>query len=144
MRTPNTELYLHLVWATWDRLPLATETIRPHIYAAIAEKCRELKCVPLAIGGIEDHVHLLVRLHTAVPVAALAREVKGSSSHLVTHEVTPADFFKWQGAYGAFTVWKGNVPAVTGYIERQQEHHATGDLRVEWEHTATEEEESEG
>jgi putative transposase len=144
MRAPYTQLYLHLVWATWDRLPLVTEMIRPRIYAAIAEKCQELKCVPLAIGGTEDHMHLLVRLHTAVTVAALAKEVKGSSSHLVSHEVRPADFFKWQGAYGAFTIWKGDVPVVIGYVERQQEHHATGDLRVEWEQTATEEKESEG
>ena len=82
MRSPYTQLYLHIVWATWDRLPLITETIKPRLNAAIAEKCRELKCVPLAVGGIADHVHLLVRLHTTVAVATLAKEVKGASSHL--------------------------------------------------------------
>ena len=112
MRAPYTELYLHVVWATWDRMPLITEAIQPRLYAAIAAKCRELKCAPLAIGGIEDHVHLLVRLHTTVTVATLVQQVKGSSSHLVTHEITPGEFFKWQGAYGAFTLRKEDVPAV--------------------------------
>jgi len=135
MRAPYTQLYLHLVWATWDRLPLITEAIEPRLYAAIAQKCRDLKCVPLAIGGIADHVHLLVRLHTTVAVSTLAKEVKGSSSHLVTHEITPGEFFKWQGAYGAFTLRKEDVPGVQSYIERQKKHHAAEDLWEEWEQT---------
>ncbi|NOZ60462.1 MAG: IS200/IS605 family transposase [Calditrichaeota bacterium] len=133
MRAPYTQLYLHLVWATWDRLPLITDEVEPHLYAAIADKCRELKCVTLAIGGVADHVHLLVRLHTTVSAAKLAKRVKGSSSHLVTHEIRPGEFFKWQGAYSAFTLRKGDVPTVQAYIERQKEHHAVGHLRDDWE-----------
>lgn len=101
MREPYTQLYLHLVWATWDRLPLITPNVEPRLYGPIIRKCRELKCVPIRIGGIENHTHLLVRLHTTIAVATLVKEVKGSSSHLMTHEIAPNDFFKWQGAYGA-------------------------------------------
>lgn len=133
MRTPYTQLYVHLVRATWDRLPLITPAIEPRIYACIAQKCRELKCVPLAIGGIEDHVHLLARLHTTTGVASLAKEVKGASSHLVTHEITPDEFFKWQGAYGAFTLCKRDVPQVLAYVRHQKQHHAHRALIEEWE-----------
>ena len=143
MRAPYTQLYLHLVWATWDRLPLITEAVQARLYAAIAEKCREFKCVPLAIGGMPDHVHLLVRFHTTTAIADLVKEVKGASSHLVTHEITPGQFFKWQGAYGAFTLRKGEVSSVKNYIERQREHHAKDDLWADWEQTATAEDESE-
>ena len=100
MRAPYTQLYLHLVWATWDRLPLITEDMESRLYAAIAAKCRQLKCEPLAINGTEDHIHVLLRLHPTVSVARLVKEVKGASSHLVTHEIKPNEFFKWQGAYG--------------------------------------------
>jgi len=144
MRGPYTQLYLHLVWATWDRLPLITETVESRLYAAIAEKCRKLKCAPLAIGGIDDHVHLLVRLHTTVAIATLVKEVKGSSSHLVTHEITPGEFFKWQGSYGAFTLRKEDVAAVQAYIEGQKEHHAAGSLWEEWERTMIPDEEPGG
>lgn len=61
-----------------------------------AEKCRQLKCLPLEIGGVADHV--LTRLHPTVAVAELVKEIKGASSHLVTHQVLPGEFFKWQGA----------------------------------------------
>jgi hypothetical protein len=59
----------------------------------------------------------------------------------VTHEITPDQFFKWQGSYGAFTLRKREAPDVQAYIERQAEHHAAADLWEEWEQTATEEDE---
>jgi len=125
-------------------LPLITETVESRLYAAIAEKCRKLKCVPLAIGGIDDHVHLLVRLHTTVAIATLVKEVKGSSSHLVTHAITPGEFFKWQGSYGAFTLRKEEVPKVEVYIKRQKEHHAAGTVWNLWEQTTIPDGENEG
>ena len=142
MRAPFTQLYLHCIWATWDRLPLLTPQLEQPVYAAILAKCRELKCEPLTIGGIQDHVHLLVRLQTTVTVADLLKETKGASSHLVTHVIRPGEFFKWQGAYGAFTLRKEDVPVVKSYIERQKEHHAQNDLRPEWEQTMIEEPET--
>ena len=133
MRVPYTQLYLHMIWATWDRLSLITPAIESQIYAAIAVKCRELKCEPLAIGGIENHVHLLTRFHTTVAIATLAKEIKGASSHLVTHKLMPEEFFKWQGAYGAFTIRKSDVPQVKAYIQNQKTHHADGVLDEELE-----------
>jgi len=87
----------------------------------------------VAIGGIEDHVHLLARLHTTITIAKLVKEVKGASSHLVTHEITPHDFFKWQGAYGAFTIRKSDVPQIKAYILNQKQHHAENNVLDEWE-----------
>ena len=99
-----------MVWATRGRLSLITPDIQPRPYAAIAQKRRELKCVPPVIGGVADHIHLLVRLHTTVSVAGMAEEVKGSSSHLVTHEIALGESFKWQGVYGALTCGKVKCP----------------------------------
>ena len=133
MRAPYTQLYLHLIWATWDRLPLLTSDIEQRVYAAIAVKCKSLKCVPLAINGVEDHLHLLIRFHTTVPVAKIVQEVKGASSHLVTHEIKPGEFFKWQGGYSAFTIRKSDVAVVQAYIENQKQHHAERTLQTTWE-----------
>jgi putative transposase len=135
MRAPYTQLYVHLVWATWDRLSLVTEVLEQNVYAAIQAKCEEIKSPCLAIGGMPDHVHLLVRLNAAVSVAELVKGVKGNSSHLVANMIQPGEFFKWQGGYGAFTLAKEYVPVVTAYIERQKQHHAEGELRPELELT---------
>jgi len=114
---------------------MISEKIQSQLYAAIAEKCRQLKCTPLAVGGIEDHCHLLVRLNPAISVSDLVKEVKGSSSHLVNHELDLRATFKWQGAYGAFTVRKDGVPQVRTYILNQAEHHREGKVVTEYEVT---------
>lgn len=73
MREPFTKLYLHAVWSTWDRLPLITPPTEPRLYGSIIAKCRELGCLPIRIGGMSDHVHLLVRLHSTTAIATLLK-----------------------------------------------------------------------
>ncbi|HST06469.1 MAG TPA: IS200/IS605 family transposase [Chloroflexia bacterium] len=133
MSGPYTQLFVHCVWATWDRLPLITPAFEAQIYASIGDKCAKLGCETLAIGGIEDHVHLLVELPATLAVAQLLKETKGASSHLMTHVLRPDVFFRWQGSYGVFTVSKDRVPTVQQYIKRQKIHHADNSLIVDWE-----------
>jgi putative transposase len=139
MRHAHTELYVHCVWATWERLPLITPQIEDRLYACIADKCRELGCELIALRGVADHIHLLVCFPPTLEIARLVKEAKGVSSHLMTHDLSPNDFFKWQGAYGAFTVQKDRVPAPTSYIKSQKAHHASGKLVEQWEHWDTDE-----
>jgi putative transposase len=128
MREPYTQLYVHVVWSTWDRVPLLTPGLARAVYACIRAECHQLKVDVVAIGGMADHIHLLVRIPTTVSVANLVKQVKGVSSHLVTHQLDRQDGFKWQGAYGAFTVSKSNVPQVRSYILNQEEHHRAQSL----------------
>jgi REP element-mobilizing transposase RayT len=79
----------------------------------------------LALGGVEDHVHLLVRIPATVSVAALMNQVKGASSHLLMHR-TGNEGFKWQGGYGAYSVSRDRLSIVTRYVECQREHHDGG------------------
>ncbi len=131
--TSHTELFVHLVWGTWDRLSLVTPELEPKIYAAIAEKCREMRCTPVKIGGVADHIHMLVRIHPTVAVSDLVKNLKGVSSHLVTHVLAPDTFFKWQGSYGAFSVSAEIIPRLLVYIENQKNHHETGEVNTVWE-----------
>ena len=123
-----TQLYLHCVWATWDRLPLIAPDIETPLYAIMAAKCRELDCTPLAIGGIDDHVHMFVRLSPKISVAQLIGQIKGASSHAATHTIRPDHFFRWQGSYGAFTISKRSIDQVCSYIHHQKRHHAENTL----------------
>ena len=133
MRRTYLAVFIHLVWMTWDRLPLLTGDHRRAVYRAIKAKCVELGAAPVAIGGTEDHVHLLVGYPATVTIAELVGQVKGASAHLATHQLAPGQFFKWQGAYAAFSVSPGAVTQVHDYIARQREHHAAGTLAAEWE-----------
>jgi len=120
----HTELYVHLVWTTHGRVPLLTEKLRPPVHSAIRAKCAALGAEVIALDGVEDHVHLFVRMPSALSVAALAKEAKGSSSHFATHQAG-CEEFRWQDGYSAFTVSRWDVPKVRGYIEGQEEHHSS-------------------
>ncbi|MBD1920192.1 IS200/IS605 family transposase [Microcoleus sp. FACHB-831] len=133
MRSNFTQLYLHCVWATWDRLPLITPDIQKQLYSAIIGECNQLGCTVIAVGGVEDHIHLLTGFSTTVTVSNLIKQIKGSSSHLITHEIKPGEFFKWQGSYGAFTVSHDAIDKVADYIRNQRIHHHQKSLISTWE-----------
>ncbi len=138
MREPYTRLFVHLVWATWDRLPLLDPALRDRVYRCILAEAQGMNCSVGAIGGVEDHVHLLVRCSPVVAVSVLVKQVKGASSRLVQREIRPGEFFKWQGSYGAFSVAEPDIARVRRYIRHQEEHHRTGRLSPALERTSLE------
>ena len=117
------QLYVHLVWATFDRLPFIAIDAEARLHAVIAERCRKRGCEAVTVGGIEDHVHVLARIPVTLAVSELAQQAKGASSYFMNHEVRLDHAFKWQSGYGAFTVSKRGVPAAAAYVMNQREHH---------------------
>jgi putative transposase len=85
-----------------------------------AESFRELHGHPLIINGIDDHVHVLLKLPPTISVADAIRVIKTNSSKWA-HERRKK--FGWQAGYSAFSVSESSVDAVRTYIERQEEHH---------------------
>ena len=124
MREPFTQLYVHLVWSTWDRLPLLTPEVIEIVSDAVGRECLDLGADVIAFGAVIDHMHLLVRIPPKLSVSALVKQVKGSTSHLLSQRMGIP--FKWQGGYGAFTVSKGMVQRVRNYVLNQEAHHAYG------------------
>lgn len=101
-------------------------------------KLRELGCRRIEVGGVEDHVHCLCQFPPTLSISYLVQQVKGSSSHLIAHELpglSGQDRFRWQGSYGAFTLSRADVPRVEGYVRNQKAHHRDRHLSEEWERT---------
>ncbi len=121
-------VYVHLVWGTWDRLPLLTGDLERDMHRAIGAECIALSCESIALGGVADHVHLLVRLAATLSIADLMKQLKGSSAHLFAHQLVPGAFFKWQAGYGAVSVSPRHLDQVSNYIAKQREHHASTTL----------------
>lgn len=90
MRRNKLALYIHLVWATWDRLPLITPEIERRLHRNIESEARKQGCDVLAINGVQDHIHLLVTLPATITIANLVKQVKGVSSHFVNETLKPA------------------------------------------------------
>ena len=126
-RRPKTELYCHFVWGTWDREHLIAPEHERQLYAVLWAKLDELKCSEITIGGVADHVHVVCRFPPTIAIADLAGQIKGVSSHAMTHAIRVPSF-RWQGGYGAFTFATRNLPRIVDYVNRQKEHHSAGTL----------------
>ena len=122
MHRDTLSVYIHLVWATWDRLPLITSEIEQPLHRVIASEAQKMGCSPLALNSVPDHLHILVRMPSTLALAELVKHLKGVSSHFVNHTLKPGRPFKWQGFYGAFSVSRWDVERIVAYIQRQKEH----------------------
>jgi REP element-mobilizing transposase RayT len=92
---------------------------------------RAADAFPESIGGVADHVHLLVGLKATHTLASFVQDVKQTSSRWI-HETIAAKDFAWQQGYGAFTVSVSNREATKEYIINQVEHHRTKTFQEEY------------
>src|SRR5579872_3671135 len=135
MRHTKAEIYLHFVWATEKREPLLIPEVERSVYHCIQNEAVRLRCVVMAMGGMPDHVHLLVRVPTRVSAASLANQVKGVSSHFVHQQLKGLEHFQWQEGYGVFSISRSHVRRVAAYVKNQKLHHTNSTLWPEWEET---------
>ena len=131
---PNTwsQIYLHVVFGTKLRREWITVEIQERLYSFMAGIVKDEECLLYEIGGMPDHVHMLVRQHPRVAVSDLLREVKGRSSGWIHDEFAGMRGFAWQEGYGAFSVSQSQVQRVKEYIEGQPEHHKRMDFKAEY------------
>ena len=115
MRRSKSEIYLHLVWATRERQPLITPTIQERLYPFLEMQAKHLECHVLAMGGMPDHIHLVVRTPTAVCVAQLMKLAKGSSSAFVNDLTNRTPYFRWLEGYGVFSLCRPLLGKIIRY-----------------------------
>ncbi|MBS0655246.1 MAG: IS200/IS605 family transposase [Verrucomicrobia bacterium] len=123
MANTYSQLYVHLVWSTKERENLIDMDIQNRLYKYMGGITKSEKATLLAIGGIANHVHLLIDLPLTLSIPALVKQLKGSSSKWIHENFKGGKPFSWQVGYGAFSVSKSLVPVVENYIDRQEEHH---------------------
>jgi REP element-mobilizing transposase RayT len=121
----------HCVFSTKERRKTINTEIQPRLWAYMGGVAREHQMKALGIGGMEDHVHILLSLPSSVPIATAMREIKSASS-LWMHQSYQIDGFEWQEGYGAFSIGWTQVSATLEYIAGQKEHHRKRDFQAEY------------
>lgn len=116
-------LLFHCVFSTKDRKPLIPEPMKRKLWAYIGGIARTNDFKALAVGGMPDHVHVLLSLPATVLVAKAVQLIKGGSSKWLNDHL-PRRSFAWQDAYGVFTIGISQVKSTVGYINTQEQHHA--------------------
>jgi putative transposase len=130
MPSSHVASYFHLVFSTKDRRRLILPEWEERLYSYMGGIINGMEAIPLKIGGIEDHVHSLVRLKSKHRLDYFLRDLKADSSEFVHKEITK--MFEWQKGYGAFSVSPTAVEDVRRYIENQREHHRREDFKTEY------------
>ena len=118
------KILIHAIFSTKERRPLLSEpALRSEMHCYLGGVLKHLECEPIIIGGVEDHVHLLVRLSRTCSVADMVKELKRGSSLWIKERESRLESFAWQSGYGAFSIGYSQVPVVRRYINHQEEHH---------------------
>ena len=123
-------LHYHLVFSTKDRTPLIEPSWRNRLHEYLGGTVEGLKGFPQGVGGMADHVHLLVGLKATYCLADFMRELKKAFSAWV-HDEIGMRLFAWQEGYAAFTVSASARTVVRSYIASQEEHHRKKTFREE-------------
>ncbi len=125
-------IYIHYVFSTKGRLPLISPEIQERLWTYMGGTAREKQMKALAIGGTEDHAHILISLPATISVAEAVKLIKGNSSKWVNETFRLSDKFTWQEGYGAFSVNISIVEETIRYINRQAEHHRHKSFKEEY------------
>jgi REP element-mobilizing transposase RayT len=106
--------------------------LQARLWPYLGGAARENKMKALMVGGVEDHVHVLLSLPATLTSSKALQLLKGNSSKWV-HETFPAQGdFAWQEGYGAFSIGVSGVDGTIAYIQNQEEHHRTRTFQEEF------------
>jgi REP element-mobilizing transposase RayT len=119
------------VFSTKERKRVIASEIQERLWAYMGGIARENEMKALAVGGMEDHAHILLSLPSSLTIADAMRKIKSGSS-LWIHESCGLSSFEWQLGYGAFTIGCSQVDATVAYIAGQKEHHRKRDFQAEF------------
>ncbi len=118
------QLYYHIVWATKERQPLIMPHKERDLYDYMIGKSDALRCIVHAIGGMEDHIHLVVSIPPTMAIAEFVKNIKGSSSYYLNHTLTAtSNKFGWQEGYGVFSLGSKQLEQAVNYVKNQKNHH---------------------
>jgi REP element-mobilizing transposase RayT len=122
MASTFTNLLFHIVFSTKDRIPAIHGGLREPLYEYMGGIIRSEGGILLEIGGVPDHVHLLVKSKADIAISDFVGHIKAGSSKW--HNRKEVNRFEWQAGYGAFSVSESQVSKVRKYIQTQEAHHA--------------------
>jgi REP element-mobilizing transposase RayT len=120
---------VHVIFSTKSRAKIISDELQPKLWAYMAGIAKKQGFDAIIIGGVQDHVHVLLLLPPTMPLAKAIQFLKGSSSKWLNDD---GEQFAWQEGYGAFSVSASQIDDVIRYIKNQAAHHAKRSFEEEF------------
>ena len=119
-----TNIWIHLIFSTKDKLPLIDESFETQLYNHIKSKLiNEYDSYVEEINGTNNHIHILFKQSPNFALKDIVKNIKGESSHWVNGKNISVNKFVWQTGYSSFSISINKVGIVKKYILNQKEHH---------------------
>ena len=132
MANTYSNLFYHIVFSTKGRTNLISPDIEARVWAYIGGIARQHGLIAVIVGGIENHIHVLVLAKPKFAPSQIVQWLKGESSRWIHETFDEMRSFEWQDGYGIFSVSKSSVPDVVDYIKNQREHHEKQSFEEEY------------
>ncbi|MFC1889218.1 IS200/IS605 family transposase [Thermodesulfobacteriota bacterium] len=123
MGSTLTNLLVHFVFSTKGREPMIIPEIRDELHRYMGGIIKGEGGMLLEIGGMPDHIHIVIKLRPVSSLSTIMRKVKGKSSKWLNEQKQLPGRFSWQDGYGAFSVSESQVSTVIRYVKEQEKHH---------------------
>jgi putative transposase len=123
MANTYTQLYIHIVFSVKGRRPFIQNAWKEELYKYICGIVNGKDQKVYAIGGVADHIHILVSLKPDISISELVRLIKSNSSKWVNEKELIKEKFQWQEGFGAFSYAQSQLDIIIQYINRQEQHH---------------------
>jgi len=132
MANTYTQIYIHYIFAVQNRLSLIQSKWKDDLHKYMTGIIEQQGNKLLQIGGMPDHVHVLVSMSPKQSPSDLMFHVKRSSSLWINDKRFVMGKFSWQEGFGAFSYGKSQIPNVAAYIENQENHHKKRNFMEEY------------
>ncbi|MET3731787.1 IS200/IS605 family transposase [Moheibacter stercoris] len=126
------KLYVHIIFHTKYNQPMILPEVEKDLYAYIGGIIKENQSIPIKIGGVKDHLHILAAMSKNISLAKFVEEIKRNSSRWIKTKGSEYKNFAWQGGYAGFSVSPSVLDRVVRYIENQKIHHQKQSFQSEY------------
>ena len=123
MANTMVKIDVHLVFHIKSTSVQMHPTDLPRIFEYIGGTLKELGCIPIIVGGVSDHIHILTSIAKTITLSDMMRAIKAGSSKWIKSLSSAYATFAWQDGYGAFSVSPSSLSQTIDYIKRQEQHH---------------------
>lgn len=132
MANTYSQIHIHTVFAVEGRASLIRSDWKEELFKYIGGIFRNQNQKLLAIGGVEDHIHLLFGIRPNLAISDLVRDIKSNSSSFINEKRFVRGKFRWQEGFGAVSYSRSQIDVVAKYILNQEKHHARRSFKDEY------------
>ena len=126
------QIYIQIVFAVKGKQNFLLPSFEEEVYKYMSGIIKGKEQKPLAINGMQDHIHILIGLKPVMRISDIIRDIKNNSTNFINNKNWLKQKFFWQEGYGAFSYSQSNFGNVIDYIKNQKKHHERFSFKKEY------------